>query len=77
MPRGSKWCGEAVSRIEYELLRSERPELRLPMWDELWVRDKLRLGDMDTTNLIANRVYQILRRDPGVFDYGMAPEIAW
>lgn len=72
MPRASKWYGERMGRLDYEIVRGLRPELRLPAWRELWERDKERLASMDTDQLIANRVYQILRRDPGVFDYGMS-----
>lgn len=64
-----------MTRLEYDLIVEQSPELNLPTWFQLHQRDRERLLKMDRTNLIANRAYQILRRDPGTFDYGIPPMI--
>lgn len=64
-----------MTRLEYDLIVEQEPQLNLPNWFQLAARDQFRLSQMDRTDLIANRAYQILRRDPGVFDYGIPPYI--
>jgi hypothetical protein len=57
-----------MSRIEYDLLRAERPDLRLPEYQLLYddSREKVEISTRD--QVISARFGQLLRRDPGVTD---------
>jgi len=52
-----------MTRIEYDLIRADRPDLILPPFEELPDRSKIRLCSLSRNRMIANRVYVMLMRD--------------
>lgn len=51
-----------MTRIEYELLRDEHPELRLPWWHQLREEHKDRVKELSKDRLIASRTGVLLGR---------------
>lgn len=64
MPRG----GQALSSIEYEALRSRRPELRLPAWRQLRNTDRHKAKRLWPDEMVAMRLAKLLQRDPEKLD---------
>lgn len=57
-----------MTRIEYELLREDRPDLRLPAYMLLCPDDRVAVHQSTRERLIVRRAYMLLSREPGVID---------
>lgn len=57
-----------MSRVEYDLVVAERPELKLLNWNQLPVYWKNHIQGISREELIASRTGRLLARDVGVFD---------
>lgn len=57
-----------MTRIEYELLREDRPDLRLPAYMLLCADDRVVVLQSTRERLIVRRAYMLLSREPGEID---------
>jgi hypothetical protein len=52
-----------MTRLDYELLSDELPELKLPAWEALTLNEQSRALKYDRDTLIARRAAQVLCAD--------------
>lgn len=57
-----------MTRIEYDLVRADRPDLKLPTYDELRDPEQAFLAQLDPERLVVIRTYRLLARELGVVD---------
>jgi hypothetical protein len=64
-----------MTRIEYDLLRQDRPDLRLPIYGRLQVGEWKKIGLYTIPELVAARTARLLSRELGSRDilrYGLS-----